>query len=503
MVDITERLEKIREMIRNGDYFCINRGRQYGKTTTLSMLKKYLEPECLVFSLSFEGLGDKDCQSVERFLSVFVKMLKRKVKYLKECSSELTVIKEIIEKYGNRDKVSTIDFKDFISDICDASKRPVVLLLDEVDNAGNYPAFITFLGMLREMYLERRELPAFQSVVLASVYDIKNLKLKICPEDQQRYNSPWNIAADFYIDMSFSAEDIKTMLQEYIQERQIEMEMDLIAELLYEYTAGYPYLVCKLCKIMDEILADWSRDGFLEAVKILLLESNTLFDDMQKKLSEYGRLRIMLYDILYKGKNVAYHQYEHAMNIASMFDFIINDNGRVAVSNRIFETWLYNLFISEEQMKSLIYEEGSKDKSQFIQNGILDMKKVMERFVEHFTEIYGDRDEKFIESEGRKYFLLYLKPIINGMGSYYIEARTRNERRTDIIVNYSGKQYIIELKIWRGKAYNEQGEKQLAGYLNDYHAATGYMLIFNFNQKKEVGVREITVEGKTIIEAVV
>ncbi len=37
-------------------------------------------------------------------------------------------------------------------------------------------------------------------------------------------------------------------------------------------------------------------------------------------------------------------------------------------------------------------------------------------------------DEKFIEENGRKFFLLYLKPVINGVGNYYIEARTRGAR---------------------------------------------------------------------------
>lgn len=32
-----------------------------------------------------------------------------------------------------------------------------------------------------------------------------------------------------------------------------------------------------------------------------------------------------------------------------------------------------------------------------------------------------------------------LKPIINGIGNYYIEAQTRDGRRTDIIVDYLGK----------------------------------------------------------------
>ena len=38
-------------------------------------------------------------------------------------------------------------------------------------------------------------------------------------------------------------------------------------------------------------------------------------------------------------------------------------------------------------------------------NGHLNMDLILERFVVHFHDIYGDRDEKFIEKEGRKYFL--------------------------------------------------------------------------------------------------
>ena len=59
MVDITERLEIIRKMVVQGDYFCINRGRQYGKTTTLNNLKGYLEETgYCVFSISFEKVDN-------------------------------------------------------------------------------------------------------------------------------------------------------------------------------------------------------------------------------------------------------------------------------------------------------------------------------------------------------------------------------------------------------------------------------------------------------------
>ena len=32
--------------------------------------------------------------------------------------------------------------------------------------------------------------------------------------------------------------------------------------------------------------------------------------------------------------------------------------------------------------------------------------------------------------------------------------------RTDLIIDYQGKQYIIEMKIWYGNEYNARGEEQ-------------------------------------------
>lgn len=40
-------------------------------------------------------------------------------------------------------------------------------------------------------------------------------------------------------------------------------------------------------------------------------------------------------------------------------------------------------------------------------------------------------------------------------------------------------------------------------YLDYYHKDRGYMLSFNFNKNKNVGVREIRLGNKTIVEAVV
>ena len=69
MVDISRQVDAASKLVRRGNFFCINRGRQYGKTTTLALLKKKLEGEgYAVFSLSFEGLGDSAFKSDETLM---------------------------------------------------------------------------------------------------------------------------------------------------------------------------------------------------------------------------------------------------------------------------------------------------------------------------------------------------------------------------------------------------------------------------------------------------
>ena len=119
------------------------------------------------------------------------------------------------------------------------------------------------------------------------------------------------------------------------------------------------------------------------------------------------------------------------------------------------------------------------------------------------VECQGPLKDRFKEKDGRELFLLYIKPIINGTGNYYIEAQTRDDRRTDVIIDYLGQQYIIELKIWHGDRYNLDGEKQICEYLDYWNLDTGYMLSFNFNKKKKTGVERVQIGNKVLFEGMV
>ncbi len=313
--------------------------------------------------------------------------------------------------------------------------------------------------------------------------------------------------------MSLSKKQIVAMLDEYESDHQTGMDTAAIAEDIYQYTSGYPYLVSAICKIMDEKLpyserfeepcAVWTQEGVAEAVKRILKTNVPLFDSMIKQLDTYKDLRRMIEEILYQGKRISFSPAEKSINLGLMFGFLKEQDGYVTIANRIFEMYLLNLFIAEESVKSEIFLYGQGNRNQFIQGNRLNMEQVLTKFVEYFADIYTEKDEKFVEAYGRKFFLLYLKPIINGAGNYYIEAQTRDAKRTDVVVDYLGEQFVIELKIWHGNEYNERGERQLAEYLDYFHQENGYLISFNFNKKKDTGVKALQIHGKTIVEAVV
>lgn len=86
---------------------------------------------------------------------------------------------------------------------------------------------------------------------------------------------------------------------------------------------------------------------------------------------------------------------------------------------------------------------------------------------------------------------------------YMQVSSDRNQFIVSVIIDYKGKQFIIELKIWRGDEYNQRARQQIFEYLDYYQKEEGYLLSFNFNRNKETGIKEIEYKGKNIIETVV
>ena len=515
-----KRFMAVEELITSGEYFTINRARQYGKTTTLHTIRRRLSDKYLVIDTSFEGIGDESFKGQETFVKSFVKLM------LDEIARESDKAKAIWQDEGIKD-FETLG--QAITRFCQSYDKPVVLMIDEVDKSSDNDTFISFIGMLRKKYLERDKLgmdSTFLSVVLAGVYNIKNLKIKIRPDAEKKYNSPWNvsqgkhkaselallsqrnvcvanIAADFNVDMTFHPEEIAQMLEDYEADEHTGMDIRAVSDEIYKYTNGYPFLVSKLCKVIDEELEkDWTLGGVQTATKQTILEKNTLFTSLTKNLEDYPQLKQFIFAISVNGEEVTYDVNNPVMDFATMFSIIRYDNRRkVRIHNIIFEEVLNNYFIAEQTLNDL---GKLRIQVNYVRGGRLDMELAVTRFAELMHEEYRESTMPFLEREGRLLFLTFLKPIINGTGFYYVEPQTRDNHRMDLVVTYGSEEYIIELKIWHGEKYEERGRDQLASYLTARGTAEGYLVTFDFSKnKKATEPHWIEHKGKRIFEATI
>jgi len=331
----------------------------------------------------------------------------------------------------------------------------------------------------------------FHSVILAGVYDIKNIKLKLISEgvhnptaaESVLYNSPWNIAVNFTVDMSLNPAEIGTMLTEYEKDHNTGMDISEISEVIYDYTSGYPFLVSRLCQCIDEELnKDWTADGAREAVKIMLTEQNTLFDDLFKNLENNEDLYNLIYDVLIIGEKKIFNIDNPTRSLGSMYGIIRESGQYVGISNKIFEIRICDYFISKDELKRSKRINGVLQYD-VVRDGRFDMELCLRKFAEHYGELYNKTDVEFLERHGRMLFLTYLKPLINGLGFYHIESQLTDLRRMDIVVDFGRQQFILELKRWSGEAHQTEAYTQLCGYLEGKNADTGYLLTFDFRER--------------------
>jgi len=499
LMDNSKKLEQIMELIEYGEYFTINRPRQYGKTTTMSFLAKQLRAteDYLPIELNFQGIDRQWLESDKAFAQMFINEIYNFLKY-NETDAITTFLEANIKQVIDMNSLSKL-----ITEMVRQTNKKLILFIDEVDTSSNYQAFLSLLGMLRTKYLSRKnpQHATFYSIVLAGVHDIKSLKYKLRNPEEAQYNSPWNIATDFDVRMSFNSQEIEPMLEQYSKAENVKMDVSVIAERLHYYTSGYPFLVSKLCKnIAEKMVAKrvekvWILEDVETAVQMIMRENNTNFDSLIKNLENRPELYDLVNRILIDGERIAFSPDEPIIQLGIMYG-IFKSNGTVKVHNRIYEQRIYNYLSAKISMK--LPSRFSLSEHFITEGGGLDMEAVLHMFQQFMKEKYSEKSKGFIEREGRTIFLAYLSPILNGKGYSFREVQVSTEKRLDIVVTYLNHRYILELKLWYGQKYHEEGLLQLADYLDIHGVDEGFLVIFDDRKEKKWQTEKRVVEGKEI-----
>jgi hypothetical protein len=503
MADVSAKFDVAIKLVEYGAYFAINRPRQYGKTTMLESLSRALvkSDEWLVFNISLEGISSETSGDKLSFSRAFLKLLADEM--VNRGNPDMAAfLNEKAQEVSNLEDVSAV-----ITQLINKAHRKVVLLIDEVDKSSNNQLFLDFLALLRNKYLRRHTITdaTFHSVVLAGLYDVKSLRLKLGLNQEAKYNSPWNIAADFNVVMELQPNEIVPMLEDYCQEQNVRMNTEGVAHALFYYTAGYPFLVSALCKIVDEEIMSkktermWTEfDIETAADKLIKAErSTTNFDTLVKNLENSPELYDLIYRLVIEGEYIPYNLHAPVVNFALQHGIVGNSPDGLVVHNRIYREVIANYMTVKTivERKSLNIETSA---AYLLDNNALDMRKVLLKFQELMKIEYSKKDDSFIERNGRLIFLAFLKPIINGKGYAFKEPEISEEKRMDIAVSFFQHKYIIELKMWHGNVAHKKGLVQLSDYLDRQNQSEGYLVIFEQNVTKTWKKGWIRANGKKV-----
>jgi hypothetical protein len=227
---------------------------------------------------------------------------------------------------------------------------------------------------------------------------------------------------------------------------------------------------------------DWTLKGLQKAIKRILIEQSTLFEDLIGNLESDDNMKDMLHKIIVEDGEFHYNADYPPVRTGLIFGILWRDAEFVKIHNKIFELRLCNYFMSEKEFTRK--RSPNIISSEAVENGKFNMPFVLKKFMEHYYDLYGDRDREFLERECRLLFLTYIRPLINGNGFYHIESETRNSRRMDVVVDFLNEQFIVELKIWKGEQKHEKAHEQLIEYLNSKNKTEGYLLTFDFRKRK-------------------
>lgn len=139
MVDTTDMIsEIIEDYIEPGEYFTMNRARQFGKTTTLELLYQKLKEKYIVLDLSFEAAEEyfQSLGSLARGLVMDIsERLERQGVNENLCKEWKTPVSE---------EFPLRDFGRKITVLCSKSDREVILTIDEVDKNADNQIFCHF-----------------------------------------------------------------------------------------------------------------------------------------------------------------------------------------------------------------------------------------------------------------------------------------------------------------------------------------------------------------------
>ncbi|MDR0441446.1 MAG: PD-(D/E)XK nuclease domain-containing protein [Candidatus Accumulibacter sp.] len=360
--------------------------------------------------------------------------------------------------------------------------KPLVVLFDETDVLQDQ-TLISFLRQLRGGFAMRGVGTFPTSIALVGMRDLKDYitasKSGIAPNP----GSPFNIKQDSAVIGNFSAEDVARLFVLRTEETGQKITEDALAY-VWDQSRGQPWIVNSLfmratMRILDETSAETVTVGHIQkAREQMILARETHLDSLSYRLRD-PRVRYVMETLLTGEPDVELAESD-GFALCQDLGLVVVEQGVPKVANPIYAEILARQMTYGTQlaMPMPAFRWQKPD-------GALDMDALLREFQKFWRENSEIWEETANYAEAFPHLLLmaFLQRVTNGEGQLHREYAA-GRGRMDLLVEYAGQSFIIEIKLLRDKRNPEKiletGLEQIRSYRDTLGADIPcYLLIFD------------------------
>lgn len=494
LVNPLPRLEGVRELVDGRHYFILHAPRQTGKTTYLQALMRQLNAEgrYTVLQVNIQeaasGMDPRDAMKIAANA-----LYSHAVHYLPENERPQPPI-----GFNWQDNNSLWAY---LEAWCQKNAKPIVLLIDEADSLMD-ELFLALLRQLRAGFeLRPNEFP--QSIALVGLRDVRDYKIRVRPDSASLgTGSPFNVKTKSLFMSGFTQNEVYALLDQHTEETGQAFSPEVKAE-IFRLSQGQPWLTNALAnQLVSEIL----KNDFTQSITLahvqhakdeLIQRRDTHLDSLIDKLRE-ERLKPLVQNII-SGETPPFEVLNDNLAYARDLGLIAPDPP-VRFANPIYQeiipivmSFTFHEYLPADYVQPIWY----------IKNGKLDMDALLmafQKFYRRYSEAWLEKYD--FREVGRQLLLMaFLQRIMNSGGRIEREMAVGNGR-CDLLVEYGGEQFVIELKLHRDEFTREDGLEQTARYLDKFGLEHGYLIIFetrlNIPWEQRIRREEESMNGKRI-----
>jgi len=497
MIEASTRLKGVEQLIDEELYFIIHSARQSGKTTYLMDLTNRLNAGGKYYAVYCTLEGLQNISDAEKGIPLVVKRIKQ------------SLVLSNVPK--NESFAANADYADYAGVLCDELfkyckilDKPLVLFFDEADCLVG-DTMISFLRQLRMGYIYRFLAPFVHSVVLVGMRNIRDYIARVRDEKESLGSaSPFNVSTKAFTFKNFTKEEVTQLYGQHTDETGQVFESDAI-DLIVEQTCGQPWLVNAVARevIVEMLNSDYSQpvtaDMAKTAIQTIILRRDTHIDSLLERLKE-ERVRSII-EPLITGDSI-FDRLSDDFQYVRDLGLIKEVNAKILPANPIYAEVIVRTLSNVAQQR-LIEEQPDLTIPRYLKDGAIDVNYLLADFQQFWRENSAIWIEMFQYREAAPHLILqaFLQRVING-GGEIIRDMVAGTGRLDIGIVYENRTYPIEIKLWKGAAYYQEGLTQTARYCDVYGSKEGWLVILDQRKskswKEKIYRKQVQVNGTVV-----